>query len=214
MLKRLRPNLTVQNLEDVDCLGLWTLGIRALLMDLDNTLVSWNAHELEPETRNWLEHAQKSGLALCMVSNATSERLSKVLAGLDIPFVHEARKPRRSGFRRGLKLLGVDPSESAIIGDQLFTDVLGGNRLGLFTIFVSHYGAAEQWWMKGVRRLENWVLQEHQPNRHLHKSLRGLGHGQLRAATHPHSQLDGLLRPPSDTPDLFRPEDPSESPIA
>jgi HAD superfamily phosphatase (TIGR01668 family) len=172
MLKRLRPNLTVQNLEEVDCHVLCARGIRALLMDLDNTLVPWNSDDLAPETRLWLADAKSAGLALCLVSNAHSTRLERVLTGLDIPFIPKARKPSRSGFRSGLKLLAVDPHETAIIGDQLFTDVLGGNRLGLYTIFISHYGGPEQWWMTGVRRIENWVLQERHPTRHLHKSMR------------------------------------------
>ena len=177
MIKRLRPDLTVQNLEEVDCHKLRARGIRALLMDLDNTLVPWNSHDLAPETRLWLEEAKVCGLGLCLVSNAHSRRLERVLEGLDIPFVPKARKPRKAGFRNGLKMLHALPGETAIVGDQLFTDVLGGNRLGLYTIFISHYGGPEQWWMTGIRRIENWLLKERQSTRHLHKSLRTPGHG-------------------------------------
>lgn len=161
--KLLSPDLTVSRLADIDVAALLERGIRALLLDLDNTIVPYNVTSISPENEAWLKGAQQLGMSLCLVSNAEHERLHATVGHLSLPFVGQARKPSRVGFRKGMKIVDTAPHETAIVGDQIFTDVLGGRRSGLFTIFISHVGGGavrsrEQWWMRPVRRLERAVL--------------------------------------------------------
>jgi HAD superfamily phosphatase (TIGR01668 family) len=76
-----------------------------------------------------------------------------------IPSVTRAIKPRKSPFRRAMKMLGMTPGETAVVGDQIFTDILGGNRLGLYTILVVPMPGKEYWATELInRRLERLVL--------------------------------------------------------
>ena len=80
---------------------------------------------------------KKAGLKLCIISNALEERVRIVGEKLGIPWVARAIKPRKSPFKKALALLGTTPGETATVGDQLFTDIWGGNRMALFTIWTA-----------------------------------------------------------------------------
>ena len=133
----IRPDHCLDSVLDLSPEQLAAWGIRALLMDADNTLVPRNAYHLEPATRDWLLSLQAAGIGLCILSNSAQPRkVARMVAELGIPTLALARKPARSGFRRALSALGVEPREAAMVGDQLFTDIVGGNRMGLRTILV------------------------------------------------------------------------------
>jgi len=78
----------------------------------------------------------------------------------DVPFIARARKPRRRSFRRAMELMGTKPETTAVIGDQLFTDMLGGNRLGLFTILVTPISKEEFIGTRFMRFLEKLILKK------------------------------------------------------
>ncbi|MEW6281011.1 MAG: YqeG family HAD IIIA-type phosphatase [Candidatus Eremiobacterota bacterium] len=158
MLRLLAPDRQVESVTEIDLPGLRSLGIRALLVDLDNTLLAWNHQEMTSEVRQWVARARDLGFQLCLVSNAARKRLTVQAEQLGIPCVPSAQKPRRRALRRALYILGVTPRQAAMVGDQVFTDVLAGNRLGLYTILVIPMHLKEQWWMHLVRRVESWVI--------------------------------------------------------
>jgi uncharacterized protein len=161
MLKWLRPTHTVTDIAQLDVALLYKNGIRGLLMDLDNTLMPWNSQVIDTHVLDWLNEARQTPMALCLVTNAHHKRASESIEGLGLPFVALARKPLLRGFRRAMHLLGTSPGETAMIGDQVFTDVLGANMLGLYSILIELQEPREQWWMKGARKLEKWVLSKH-----------------------------------------------------
>lgn len=137
LLKLFCPAEFVESVTFVDIAELKRRRIRALLTDLDNTLVPWQSRDIAPEVAAWVGEAVEQGMKLCIVSNTRSgERLRTLAATFGVPYVRRSLKPRRGGFREALKLLAVEPAQAAVVGDQLFTDVLGGNRLGLYTILV------------------------------------------------------------------------------
>jgi HAD superfamily phosphatase (TIGR01668 family) len=112
-------------------------GIDTVLLDLDNTLVPWQKHDMTDEVRAWLTALKGAGMKLYLVSNTRhGRRIVALSEELGIPHVHGAWKPRKKGFLHAMKELGSEPSKTVVIGDQMFTDVLGGNRLGLFTVMV------------------------------------------------------------------------------
>lgn len=112
-------------------------GIDTVLLDLDNTLVPWQQRDITEEVRAWLVAMKEAGMKLFLVSNTRSgKRIVALSEELGIPHVRGAWKPRKKGFLHAMKELGSEPSKTVIIGDQMFTDVLGGNRLGLYTVLV------------------------------------------------------------------------------
>lgn len=159
MLKLLCPRQYVARLADIDLSDLRRKGICALLLDLDNTLVPRDEDRYPEEVVRWLEGARGRGFKLCIVSNNTSARVLALASALSIPAVPRAIKPFKRPFLQAMGLLGVGPAETAVIGDQLFTDVLGGNRLGLYTILVVPLQGRDFWATSLVTRpLERLVL--------------------------------------------------------
>lgn len=135
---------------------LMKLGLRAALVDLDNTLLAWGKRQLDPEVTTWTQRAVEVGLRLCLLSNTHSRRARHYAAHLGIPCVGAARKPSRRAARRALRLLDCQPHETAIIGDQIFTDILMGRRLGLYTVLIRPSNLQEQPWMRMVRMVERF----------------------------------------------------------
>lgn len=158
MMKQIfKPNLTVNSIADIDLEYLKQAGVRGILMDFDNTLVRWNGSSISRSVKSWVKAAQRAGFSLCIVSNAVTARLKGTAAKLGVPFVAQALKPTPIGINKALRSLDVAPDEAVMIGDQLFTDVLAGRCGGLHTVLIRPKVLYEQWWMKGVRHLEDLI---------------------------------------------------------
>ena len=137
MLKMLCPRLIIERVQDLDVERLWSEGYRGLIFDLDNTLVSWRRWTLTPAVKAWLERAQALGFRMCILSNCLfRRRVARFSKEAGIPAIPKAKKPRKRWFQQALDLLGTACENTAVVGDQVFTDVLGGNRMGLYTILV------------------------------------------------------------------------------
>jgi len=157
-LKLLSPNKHLNSIYELDTEELRSRGIRGIIADMDNTLVPWNDRTVYPQLASWLAHLKEEGFRLCIVSNNSRERGGQLACDLGIPAVWYAVKPRRRAFRRALQIMGLTSQETAVIGDQIFTDVLGGNRLGLYTILVTPISDKEFIWTRFMRKLERMVL--------------------------------------------------------
>lgn len=161
MLSKLTPNQIVRRLQDVDLDALADRGIRALLVDLDNTLCPWRSSEPSPACKEWVRRARER-FGVCIVSNSVRpKRLQRVAQALEVRAVGRwglGRKPFAGGITTALRELGVQASEAAIAGDQILTDVLGGNRLGLYTIWVLPLEDCEFVGTKPARLLERLLL--------------------------------------------------------
>lgn len=138
MLRQLlRPNwLLDRTLAQLPLETLVEQQIRALVLDVDRTLLPRRRSTLPDSARSWLERA-KAEMPIHLLSNNPSRaRIGAVAQELDLPFTTSAGKPRRSALRRVLQQLDLPPERVALIGDRLFTDVIAGNRLGLYTVLV------------------------------------------------------------------------------
>ncbi len=160
MLKKLTPNLILDSIYDLDLSLLQKNGIKGIIADLDNTLVVWNVRHVEEPLTEWLLTLKEAGLKICILSNNSSARVEDFAARIDVPAVSKAVKPRRIGFRRALEQMGLKASETAVLGDQLFTDILGGNRTGLFTILVTPLSQKEFFGTRLVRQVEKILLRK------------------------------------------------------
>ncbi|AUW93501.1 YqeG family HAD IIIA-type phosphatase [Sulfobacillus sp. hq2] len=154
MIKILQPRLFLASIFDLDLASLKARGMRGLIMDLDNTLVGWNRPDMSQELIAWLQEVRNHGFKMCIVSNNLTERVEEFSRKSGIMSIPKAAKPRRRSFWLAMKRMGTGRHETAVIGDQVFTDILGGNRLKLYTILVHPIDTHEYWTTKLVRRLE------------------------------------------------------------
>jgi HAD superfamily phosphatase (TIGR01668 family) len=159
----LEPDLYYSSVAAVDVDDLVRRGVTALLIDLDNTLLPRDTSRF---TRDALEFAARvldGGMRACLVSNNWHERVHTAAEELGFELVPRALKPLPFAFRKGLRILGATASESAVIGDQLFTDVLGGNLIGSTTVLVRPLSATDLPHTLLLRKLEAAVLGGREP---------------------------------------------------
>jgi HAD superfamily phosphatase (TIGR01668 family) len=158
VLRWLRPSTQVPTIYDIDLSALRARGIRGVILDLDNTIVPWGAREVGPRLPTWIAAARAADLQLCIVSNNMGSRVRSIADRLGVPLVTWALKPRRRAIRHALVVMGTTPDATALVGDQLLTDILGGNRLGLHTILVRPQSHREFVLTRLVRLVERMLL--------------------------------------------------------
>ncbi|MGP4041783.1 YqeG family HAD IIIA-type phosphatase [Gracilibacillus sp. D59] len=136
MLKKFLPKEHVQRVLDITPAKLREMGIKGVITDLDNTLVAWDVKDATPEIIEWFKEMKENEIKVTIISNNDEERVSVFSEPLEAPFVYSARKPLVRAFNRAAKQMGLKKDEIVVIGDQLLTDVLGGNFAGFHTILV------------------------------------------------------------------------------
>ncbi|MFQ3610712.1 MAG: YqeG family HAD IIIA-type phosphatase [Fimbriimonadales bacterium] len=158
-LKNWCPHEHIQSVTELTPEYLRQRGLKALLLDLDNTITPWRSRRVPDEVAQWIEAMHEAGIQLCFVSNTRNlGRLKWLSEQLKVPYVRGPMKPRRAMLRRAIEFLGVQPQHTAIVGDQVFTDVWGGNRLGIYTIWVQPMHPREFIGTKISRQVEKWIL--------------------------------------------------------
>jgi HAD superfamily phosphatase (TIGR01668 family) len=128
-------------------------GIEGLILDLDNTLVRWAREDITEEILAWIASLRRAGIKFCLLSNSVlGRRVERVAEVFGCPNIRKARKPRPDGFHRAMKAMNTTPANTAVIGDQMFTDILGGNRAGIYTILVKPMAKGEFVYTRLVHR--------------------------------------------------------------
>ena len=146
------PNFAVASVLELGVDRLRAIGAKALLLDVDCTLKEYQKQEPEPEIIQWLRSLEDSGFRLCLLSNGVGRRISRVATALSLPFVAKACKPFPRGVRKATRLLGVEPNETALVGDQIFADILAGNLAGATTILVKPIKPEQERWFTRIKR--------------------------------------------------------------
>jgi len=160
MLELLKPRIYLDSVFHLDLEQLKQLNIQGFIIDIDNTLVEWDKKYASERVKNWLRNLELEGFKVCLVSNNTEDRVVTFNEELKLPAIHRAVKPRLEPFEKAMSIMGTKPETTAVIGDQIFTDIFGGNRLNLFTILVIPIGNRELTWTKFVRKIEKVVLKK------------------------------------------------------
>lgn len=158
MLRLICPRLVVDSLQEINCNELAKSGIKGIVFDLDNTIIPWDSSEMRPKESEWLGTLIGQGFKLCLVSNNWNQRVKEIADLFSIPFISRAYKPAKNGFRKAANIMELAPEEVAVIGDQLYTDILGGNRIGMFTIWVPPLSSREFIGTKITRQLEKLTI--------------------------------------------------------
>ncbi|KPH71211.1 MULTISPECIES: YqeG family HAD IIIA-type phosphatase [Bacillaceae] len=136
MLSRFLPNKYVKSIFDIQPESLKEKGIKGIITDLDNTLVAWDVEHATPEVIEWFNLMKEHDIKITIISNNNVDRVKVFSEPLDTPFIYSARKPLKRAFKKVQKNMGLKKEEIVVIGDQVLTDVLGGNSAGLYTILV------------------------------------------------------------------------------
>ena len=132
-----RADFTADTIYDISIEGLARRGVKLLLADLDNTLVPYQEALPNQTLMNWRDELYAYGITLFILSNNRREHRPREFAvALEVPFIGHAAKPWKKSFYKAMEEMHVTPEQTAIVGDQIFTDVLGGNRAGVTTILV------------------------------------------------------------------------------
>lgn len=138
----MKADMKLNSVQDIDPAELRKNGIRGILFDIDNTLEEYNTKKPGEKCVALIKKLSQAGFRIGILSNAKKKRAEQFVDGFpkndfpEIVVVSDAGKPLRSGFRKLLSKMGVEAKESVMVGDQLYTDILGGNCSGLRTILV------------------------------------------------------------------------------
>lgn len=133
-------------------------GIRALILDLDNTLTTHNNPVPDERRLEWFRRVKDSGLKMIIVSNNHPERVKPFAEFLGLDFVPEGGKPLPRGYNEACRQLGLEKSQIAAVGDQIFTDVMGCKAAGIRSIFVFPIEPEKGFWFRVKRTLEKPLL--------------------------------------------------------
>ena len=158
MLKSFLPSEHVKSIFDIKPEDLKKRGIKGIITDLDNTLVEWDRPMPTPELIKWFENMHAHGILVTVVSNNNEQRVGTFCKPLHTPFIHRAKKPLRSAFKKATDQMGIKLEEAVVIGDQLLTDVFGGNRGGFHTILVTPVSQSDGINTKINRFLERRIM--------------------------------------------------------
>ena len=159
---KLYPNAYLKNVKEITIDFLNKNNIKALILDVDNTLIDFNKKMLDG-VEEWCKNLKKQGIKLFIVSNSNKKaKVEMVAKKLELPYIHFATKPFKRGFRKAAKMLQEKDENIAVVGDQIFTDVIGANRCKMFSILVEPIEKKDLLVTKIKRPLENYIIKRYQ----------------------------------------------------
>ena len=156
----LLPDIKLDRVTEITVDYLKKYHIQALILDVDNTLSTHHGQHLTEGLEEWLDTMRENGIKLTVLSNSTDKRLAPFAAKIGLDYISLGLKPLPFGFYRALKALGTAKGETAIVGDQIFTDILGGNMVGVTTILLTPIKLESSARFKFKRKIE-WKILKH-----------------------------------------------------
>ncbi len=152
------PDIFVDTVFDMDIERLRAMGVRAFVFDIDNTLATYQMPVADEKTTLWVNQLKNQGFKIFIVSNNDKERVRIFAEAIDVPYYGKALKPLSLFLRLACRRMGVTARETALVGDQLFTDVWGGNLLNMKTVLVKPISEVEDGFVKFKRQFERQIL--------------------------------------------------------
>ena len=136
-IKLLQPDIVVGGpATELSPTTLAQLEVRGLILDIDNTIVPTTRPDATSEVKTWLLDMRQVFPIWLVSNNWNSSRIRRIAEDIDLPHISRAGKPSRRALRKAAERMDLEPKAIAIVGDRIFTDVVGGNRLGMVTVFV------------------------------------------------------------------------------
>lgn len=158
---KLYPNAHFDKVEQITIEFLQKNKIKALILDVDNTLIDYNRN-MSKNVINWAKEMKGQGIKLYILSNTNHrEKVEEIAKILGVSYRILAKKPLKSGFLKVQKELREKPENIGVIGDQIFTDIIGGNRCKMFTILVEPIDEKDFWYTAWKRPIENKIKKKY-----------------------------------------------------
>ena len=158
ILELFKPNQYVKSFKDVDLIDLKEKGIKVFILDIDNTLVASKKDSLDEDAIRFVKQIKSCKIIPVIISNNVKKRVSVFASELDIDYYCFALKPSLKSYKDILKKYNVRASEVAVLGDQLLTDVAGGNRMNMLTILVDPISTKDNFFGIINRQVENLIF--------------------------------------------------------
>ena len=153
----LYPNAYLKNVREITIEFLKENNIKALILDVDNTLIDYYKN-LSEENILWANKLKEYGIKLYILSNSNKkEKVKNVSEKLGVPYEYFAKKPFKKGFLKIQKILDIRSENIGVVGDQIFTDIIGGNRCNMYTILVDPVYEKDFWFTAWKRPIENKI---------------------------------------------------------
>lgn len=157
----LYPDLYLNSVIDINATLLKKNKLEALILDVDNTLIDYYKNLIDG-AEDWCENLKSEGIKCIILSNSNKkEKVETVAKKLGIKYVMFAKKPLKSGFKKALEKLEMKPEQVAVVGDQIFTDVVGAKRMKMFSILVKKVGEKDIFITKVKRPIENAIIKKY-----------------------------------------------------
>ena len=154
----LYPDLYLNSVIDINATLLKKNKLEALILDVDNTLIDYYKNLIDG-AEDWCENLKSEGIKCIILSNSNKkEKVETVAKKLGIKYVMFAKKPLKSGFKKALEKLEMKPEQVAVVGDQIFTDVVGAKRMKMFSILVKQVGEKDIFITKVKRPIERCIM--------------------------------------------------------
>lgn len=157
VLKQFYPYEYAESVFAIDYEALTKAGFRAVIFDIDNTLVP-HGNDSTPEIDELFRYIHSLGLKTLLLSNNSEERILRFKENIDSLYIHVADKPKPDGYNKALDMLGAEKNEAVVIGDQVFTDILGANRCGIPSILVRFIRRPDEIRIGKRRSIEQLIL--------------------------------------------------------
>ena len=155
------PDLYLDSVKNINATLLKKNNVNGLILDVDNTLIDYDRNLIDGAVE-WCDCLKDEGIKCIIVSNSNKkEKVKNVAEKLDIDYIMFAKKPFKSGLRRALNILELRPEEVAVVGDQLFTDVIGAKRMKMFSILVKQVGPKDLFITKLKRPIEKAMIKKY-----------------------------------------------------
>ena len=163
----LYTNRYIEKVTDIDVKFLEENSIKGLILDVDNTLIDYDKKMIDG-LEQWAEELKQNNIKLCILSNSNKkDKVKKISEVLEVPYFYFAKKPFKFGFKKAKTLLNLENKNIAVVGDQIFTDVLGANRCKMYSILVKPIAEKDIWITVFKRPLENKIIEKYK------KSIKG-----------------------------------------
>lgn len=161
-VQRFYPKKDLKNVLQIDSLMLRENNIKAILLDIDNTLLDYNNQIIEG-LEKWINDLKKEGIKFCILSNTNNKSKAQRMSDLlQIPYIFFATKPFKRGFKKAKEMLEIDKAENiAVVGDQVLTDVYGANRCNMYSILVEPIKNKDIFVTKFNRIVERKILKKY-----------------------------------------------------
>ncbi len=153
-----KPDFILESVCDITPNFIAENNIKALILDIDNTLAVPDKRDIPQDIAAWLNDIKTSEAKLVILSNNTPERIKDFAEGIDLPYVGSALKPKKDGYVKAADLIKTDIKSCACVGDQLFTDIWGGNRSGGVTVLTKPFFKDQTFFIRIKRILEKPLL--------------------------------------------------------